>query len=118
MVAQMDESSLEMLETSLRKSMLSSSGPALDAALTEMGWADMLSEMPEVAVPLVFRLLGETGSHASALVDVVLHATCNTIGDTVELPLPYAGNSWVVWDRISAEATDTTLSGLPLRREE
>ena len=118
MAAQMDESSLEMLEASLRKSMLSSSGPALDAALTEMGWADMLSEMPEVAVPLVFRLLGETGSHASALVDVVLHATGNTIGDTVELPLPYAGNSWVVWDRISAEATDPTLSGLPLRREE
>ena len=32
----------------------------------------MLSEMPELAVPLVFRLLGETGSHASVLNDVVL----------------------------------------------
>ena len=124
----MDEASLDMLEASLRKTMLSSSGPELDAALTEMGWADMLSEMPEVAVPLVFRLLGETGSHASVLVDVVLHATGNTIGDTVELPLPYAGNGWVVWDRGGAseatgddrspESLDPPLGGLPLRREE
>ncbi|BBZ59542.1 acyl-CoA dehydrogenase [Mycolicibacterium monacense] len=113
----MDQQSLEMLETSLRKTMLSTSGPDLDAALTELGWAEMLTDMPDTAVPLVFRLLGETGSHASALVDVVLHATGNTIGDTVELPLPYAGNSWVVWDRVGT-APNTTLGGLPLRREE
>lgn len=111
-------SDLDMLEDGIRKSMLAHSGPDLDAALTELGWADMLTEMPDVAVPLVFRLLGETGSHASVLVDVVLHATGNTIGDTVELPLPYAGNAWVVWDRISAESTEPTLGGLPLRREE
>lgn len=114
----MDPQSLELLEAGLRKTMLSSSGPDLDAALNELGWADMLSDIPEVAVPLVFRLLGETGSHASVLVDVVLHATGNTIGDTVELPLPYAGNSWVVWDRTATEDSDTTLGGLPLRREE
>ncbi|WP_395310684.1 acyl-CoA dehydrogenase family protein [Mycobacterium sp. AMU20-3851] len=114
----MDRDSLELLEDGLRKTMLSCSGPDLDAALTELGWADMLTDMPEIAVPLVFRLLGETGSHASVLVDVVLHATGNTIGDTVELPLPYAGNSWVVWDRISVESADPTLGGLPLRREE
>ncbi|BCI54372.1 acyl-CoA dehydrogenase [Mycolicibacterium litorale] len=114
----MDRQSLDMLEASLRKTMLSASGPELDAALTELGWAEMLTDMPDAAVPLVFRLLGETGSHASVLVDVVLHATGNTIGDTVELPLPYAGNQWVVWDRISAESVDPTLGGLPLRREE
>jgi len=113
-----DRDSLELLEDGLRKTMLSCSGPDLDAALTELGWADMLTDMPDVAVPLVFRLLGETGSHASVLVDVVLHATGNTIGDTVELPLPYAGNSWVVWDRVSAETAEPTLGGLPLRREE
>ncbi len=118
MTTQLDQESLEMLEASLRKTMLSSSGPTLDAALTDLGWADMLTEVPELAIPLYFRLLGETGSHASILVDVVLHATGNTIGDTVELPLPYAGNAWVVWDRISPESLDPTLGGLPLRREE
>jgi len=114
----MDRESLDMLEASLRKTMLSKSGPDLDAALTELGWADMLAAVPELAVPLYFRLLGETGSHSSILVDVVLHATGNSIGDTVELPLPYAGNTWVIWDRISAESIDPTLGGLPLRREE
>lgn len=114
----MDRESLDILEGSLRKTMLSASGPDLDAALAQMGWAEMLTDAPEAAIPLVFRLLGETGSHASVLVDVVLHATGNTIGDTVELPLPYAGNAWVVWDRISAQSVDPTLGGLPLRREE
>jgi hypothetical protein len=114
----LDLESLGMLESSLRAAMQTASGPSLDSALIELGWAEMLTDMPEVAVPLVFRLLGETGSHASVLVDVVLHATGNTIGDTVELPLPYAGNSWVVWDRISAETAEPTLGGLPLRREE
>lgn len=114
----MDDEALRTLEDSLRKAMSTAAGPKLDGMLTELGWADMLTEAPEVAIPLVFRLLGETGTHASVLVDVVLHATGNTIGDTVELPLPYAGNQWVVWDRISPESVDPTLGGLPLRREE
>jgi Acyl-CoA dehydrogenase, C-terminal domain len=124
----LDAESLELLEGALRKTMLSASGPELDAALTELGWAEMLSDMPDLAVPLVFRLLGETGSHASVLVDVVLHATGNEIGGSVELPLPYAGNTWVVWERGGAsEATGkgpgaseatATLGGLPLRRED
>jgi hypothetical protein len=111
-------SDLDLLEDGLRKTMLSKSGPDLDAALMELGWAEMLSDMPDVAVPMVFRLLGETGSHASVLVDVVLHATGNEIGSTVELPLPYAGNTWVVWERGRASEATTTLGGLPLRREE
>jgi hypothetical protein len=111
-----EQSELDLLEDGLRKTMLSKSGPELDAALTELGWAEMMSDMPDVAVPLVFRLLGETGSHASVLVDVVLHATGNEIGGTVELPLPYAGNSWVVWDRTGR--TGATLGGLPLFRED
>ena len=113
----MDDDSLDMLEDGLRKTMLAKSGPALDAALAELGWGEMLSDMPDVAVPMVFRLLGETGSHASILVDVVLHATGNDIGGTLELPLPYAGNTWVVWDRTTTSG-ETTLGGLPLRREE
>jgi alkylation response protein AidB-like acyl-CoA dehydrogenase len=117
MTTTLDGESLTLLEDTLRKTMLTTSGPALDAALTELGWAEMLTDAPGLAVPLVFRLLGETGSHASVLVDVVLHATGNTIGDTVELPLPYTGNGWVVWDRIATEGT-SALGGLPLRRED
>ena len=72
----MDSESLhaQLLEDGLRKTMSTASGQRLDAALTELGWLEMLDEMPETAVPLVFRLLGETGAHAPVLNDVVLRA--------------------------------------------
>ncbi len=104
-------SELDLLEDGLRKTMLSTSGAELDAALADLGWADMASEMPEQAIPLVFRLLGETGSHASVLNDIVVSQTRGReLGEIPELP--YAGGGWVVWDYTS----DTTLGGLPLRR--
>ena len=93
--------------------MLSTSGAELDAALAELGWADMLSDMPELAIPLVFRLLGETGSHASVLNDVVLQTAGREPGGTPALP--YVGGGWVVWDRTGTSGT-TVLGGLPLRR--
>ena len=77
--------------------MTAASGAKLDAALTDLGWLDMLDEIPDVAVPLVFRLLGETGAHAPVLNDVVLRAAGAAPGGT--LPLPFAGGSWVVWER-------------------
>ncbi len=107
----MDPESLELLEAGLRKTMLSVSGAELDAALAELGWADMLSDMPDLAIPLVFRLLGETGSHASVLNDVLLETIGGLPGGTP--PMPYAGGGWVVWERTGA--SDTTLGGLPLR---
>ncbi|MGV0645736.1 acyl-CoA dehydrogenase family protein [Mycolicibacterium sp. XJ2546] len=118
----MDAESLVMLEDTLRKTMLSTSGAELDAALAELGWADMLAEEPDLAIPLVFRLLGETGSHASVINDVLLETIGGLPGGTP--PMPYAGGGWVVWERGGAsEATgnnlgsgDTTLGGLPLRR--
>jgi Acyl-CoA dehydrogenase, C-terminal domain len=107
-----DPESLELLEAGLRKTMLSTSGAELDAALAELGWADMLSDMPDLAIPLVFRLLGETGSHASVLNDVLLETIGGLPGGTP--PMPYAGGGWVVWER--AGESDATLGGLPLRR--
>src|ERR1700752_1885189 len=53
-----DTESLRLLEDGLRKTMTAVSGRELDEALTELGWLDMLDEMPETAIPLVFRLLG------------------------------------------------------------
>lgn len=113
MDAQLDAESLGVLEDGLRKTMLSSSGPELDTALAEMGWADMLSEASGLAIPLVFRLLGETGSHASVLNDVVLLTAGREEGLTPALP--YAGGGWVVWD-YQAASESSALGGLPLRR--
>ena len=108
MDARLDADSLALLEDGLRKTMLSVSGAELDAALAELGWAEMLSDMPELAIPLVFRLLGETGSHASVLNDVVQQTADRELGATPALP--FAGGGWVVWDyRTDA---NPTLGGL------
>ncbi|OBK47765.1 acyl-CoA dehydrogenase family protein [Mycobacterium sp. 1081908.1] len=99
-----------MLADSLRTTMTAASGTKLDAALSELGWRDMLDEIPDAAIPLVFRLLGETGAHAPVLNDVVLRAAGRADGGTV--PLPFAGGSWVVWERDDRAAA--TMGGLPI----
>lgn len=104
---------LQLLAESLRNAMTAGSGAKLDTALTDLGWLDMLDEVPDTAIPLVFRLLGETGAHASVLNDVVLRAVGQAAGGTV--PLPYAGGSWVVWERTDL-TTSTLDEELPLRR--
>jgi hypothetical protein len=88
---------LGLLAETLRKTMTASSGHELDKALAELGWLEMLDEMPEIAIPLVFKLLGETGAHAPVVNDVVLRESGRPGGETV--PLPFAGGSWVVWER-------------------
>ena len=85
-----DSESLHLLADSLRTTMTDpslASGAKLDAALTNLGWLDMLDEIPGTAIPLVFRLLGETGAQAPVLNDVVLRAAGGAPGATVPLPL-------------------------------
>jgi hypothetical protein len=86
-----------LLAETLRKTMLACSGHELDKALVDLGWLEMLDEMPEIAISLVFKLFGETGAHAPVVNDVVLSEAGRPGGETV--PLPFAGGSWVVWER-------------------
>ena len=109
----MDTESLSLLESTLRKTMTAVSGRELDEALAGLGWRDMLDEIPDAAIPLVFRLLGETGAHAPVLNDVVLRAAGRDGGGI--LPLPYAGGSWVIWER-SDESSSALDDALPIRR--
>ncbi|WP_370485762.1 acyl-CoA dehydrogenase family protein [Mycobacterium sp. pUA109] len=83
--------------------MTAASGRDLDTALTELGWLDVLDEMPDTAIRLVFSRLGETGAHAPVLNDVVLRAAGRPAGGTV--PLPYAGGTWVLWQRDDTPGT-------------
>ncbi|MBA2947813.1 acyl-CoA dehydrogenase [Streptomyces sp. PSKA28] len=114
----MDAAELDLLAETLRKTMATHTGSALDTALRELGWAEMLTEMTDETVPVVFRLLGETGAHAPLVNDVVLHASGLPTGTTV--PLPYAGGTWVLWDRADGAKTSAgseALDGeLPLQR--
>lgn len=109
----LDTESLQLLTDALRKTMTIASGRALDEALAELGWLAMLDEMPKTTTSLVFRLLGETGAHASVLNDIVLHAAGRGGEDPV--PLPFAGGLWVIWERtdIASSAIDDEL---PIRR--
>jgi Acyl-CoA dehydrogenase, C-terminal domain len=108
-----DTESLHLLEDALRKTMTAASGRELDEALTDLGWLEMLDEMPEAAIPLVFRLLGETGAHAPVLNDVVLRAAGRDGGGSVALP--FAGGCWVVWERTD-QASSALGGDLPIRR--
>lgn len=111
-----DPESLRLLADSLRTTMAeaaSTSGKGLDATLSTLGWRDMLDEMPDIAIPLVFKLLGETGAHAPVLNDVVLRATGSEPGGT--LPLPFTGGSWVLWER--GDSCDSAIDEqLPIHR--
>jgi hypothetical protein len=104
---------LELLAETLRKTMAASSGHELDKALADLGWPEMLGEMPEVAIPLVFKLFGETGAHAPVLNDVVLNEAGRPVGETV--PLPFAGGSWVLWERTD-QPSSALDEDLPLHR--
>jgi hypothetical protein len=108
----LDPAELALLAETFRKTMSAASGRVLDIALDQLGWRDLLASLPGVAIPMVFRLLGETGAHAPILNDVMLCAAGRAPGDTV--PLPYAGGSWVVWER--SDLRSAALDGeLPLR---
>jgi hypothetical protein len=108
-----DAEELDLLTDALRRTMTTASGPDLDRALTELGWPALLAEFPEVAVPTVFRLLGETGAQAPLLNDVVLAAAGLDVGGTVALP--YTGGAWVVWERIDGSGGAALDPDLPLR---
>lgn len=108
----MDAAERDLLTETLRKTMTAASGQTLDAALADLGWAELLAEQPDIAVPLAFRLLGETGAHAPLLNDVLLNAAGCAVGG--KLPLPYTGGTWIVWERDDAAAGTTLDAELPL----
>ncbi|WP_405854903.1 acyl-CoA dehydrogenase family protein [Streptomyces sp. NBC_01515] len=109
----MDAAEEHLLAETLRKTMTAASGQALDAALSDLGWAELLAEQADIAVPLTFRLLGETGAHAPLLNDVLLNAAGRPVGGT--LPLPFTGGTWIVWERDDSAAGTALDSELPLR---
>ncbi|MFD4876164.1 acyl-CoA dehydrogenase family protein [Streptomyces sp. NPDC058420] len=109
----MDAAERDLLTETLRRTMTAASGQALNTALTDLGWAELLSEQTDLAVPVAFRLLGETGAHAPLLNDVLLHAAGRPLGGT--LPMPYTGDAWVIWERDDTAAGTALDPELPLR---
>jgi hypothetical protein len=56
MVDAISADDLGLLGDTLRKAMAAASGQALDKALVELGWLEMLEEMPDTAIPLVLAV--------------------------------------------------------------
>jgi hypothetical protein len=76
-------SDLELFERSLRQATERHTGPELDAALTDIGWADALALDPRTAVCTLFGLQGAANSTSSSLDRVVAHGLgLETLEDT------------------------------------
>ncbi|KUN80748.1 acyl-CoA dehydrogenase family protein [Streptomyces griseoruber] len=102
----MDPAERTLLADALRKTLVSGAG------LADLGWPDMLAEEPETVVPLLFRLLGETGRHTPALNDVLLHAAGLPLTGTPALPF---GGARLVWLRDGSSYDSPLDPELPLR---
>jgi hypothetical protein len=90
----MDRADLELFERSLRPATKQHTGPALDAALDELGWTEALADDPRAAVSLLFALQGASNATSSAL-DVVVGAALGLDAASREgLVLPAIGG----WD--------------------
>jgi hypothetical protein len=65
---------LDLFERSLEHATASHTGPALDAALEDLGWHDALAADERAAVSRLFALQGTANVTSSALDDVLAHA--------------------------------------------
>ena len=104
-----ESSDITLLTDALRGTMAEHTGPALDSALDDLGWPDMLAEIPETAIPIVFALLGETGTHASIINDVL-----GTERTTTEPALPMTGDLWLRSHRGTETGSSSLDPDLPL----
>jgi hypothetical protein len=66
-----DGAERDLLERSIRQAVESRNGAALDEALIELGWADLLDADPRIAVSLLFFLQGAANATSSALGRIV-----------------------------------------------
>lgn len=110
----LDPDETHLLTETFRKTLTATPASDIDAALTAAGWPDLLTEHPDEAAALVFRLLGETGTHAPILNDVLLRALGKPLSGTIALPS--AGGRRLLWERTGhrADALDPELPLYPV----
>ena len=89
----MDGADLELFERSLRHATEEHTGPALDAALEELGWSDALALDPRAAISILFGLQGAANASSSALDQVLLQALDPGAVTSSAVVLPTAGRS-------------------------
>ena len=81
----MDPAERELFARGVRDAAAGSTGPALDAALGRLGWADALAEDGQAAVSALFEAQGRSATSSGAL-DAVLGAALGSAPGAVVLP--------------------------------
>jgi hypothetical protein len=89
----MERAERDDLERGLRNAVGTRRGPALEAALTELGWRDALGVDPPTAVSVLFELQGTYLSSSSALDDVLRWGIGLEMAPDVGIVLPELGQS-------------------------
>ncbi|HEY7069433.1 MAG TPA: acyl-CoA dehydrogenase family protein [Acidimicrobiales bacterium] len=92
----MDAEERELFAKSVGRAAAQHSGPALDAALDDLGWVDAHAADPQVAVSALFELQGSANATSSALDHVLASALGLAPGlgeGAVSVVLPHLG-SW------------------------
>jgi Acyl-CoA dehydrogenase, C-terminal domain len=87
----MDAEERGLFAKSLQQATAGASGPALDAALDDLGWPDALAVDPRAAVSVLFEAQGTSGTTSSALDRVLLAALGADLPPGAGVVLPPAG---------------------------
>jgi len=107
----MDADDLALFERSLRAATERHTGVALDAALTDLGWAEALETDPRAAVSTLFDLQGRAHATSDALGRVVSHALGVT-RDDLAVALPAMGR-WEPPGRLDGRTLHVDAVALP-----
>lgn len=88
----MDREERELFARGLHDATATSSGPALDAALTELGWHDALTFDPRATIATLFEMQGAAATTSSALDVVVATALGLPVDESTGVVLPALGS--------------------------
>lgn len=83
---------LDLFARGVRDAVESATGPALDAALADLGWHDALAADPRAAVSTLFTYQGSAHAHSSAL-DQLLLGALGVDAATTAVVLPPLGGT-------------------------
>ncbi len=88
----MDADDRKLFEASLRHATELHTGPALDAALDDLGWEEALAESPRDAVSLLFGVQGSVNATSTALT-TLLASVLDVDRSTTSVLLPWPASS-------------------------
>ncbi len=112
----MQGSDLEIFQRSLSQATSRHTGPALDAALVDLGWLDALESDAHTAISLLFPLQGAANATSFALDQVVMTGLHRGSASELAVVLPWLGGWSTPGQMMGAELNVHGLGTAALRR--